>query len=227
MARVTPVLWKRKTNKKGLAPIYLRISDSARTRYVSLRVLVRPSQWNENSGGLRKGHKRAEELNNLIARRVAEAEEEILRLKAEKKAATADRLKRVLASSREEAAITDFFAFADRIIEDSGRAGRGRHGGGEPGGSGSGTWCACRCVSMMGARVRSGWAAAGRPPRSRSEARRTQTLVMARPRTPVAGSQQRATHPARGHGLRHTDGLWKTTRTPPCPVRRPRGVARR
>ena len=39
-AKITPVLWKHKTNAEGHAPIYLRIYASGKTKYKSLSVYI-------------------------------------------------------------------------------------------------------------------------------------------------------------------------------------------
>ncbi len=122
MAKITPVLWKHKANKKGRSPIYLRIADSTKNRYVSLRVYILPSQWNERTGRVRKNHAQSEAINALIAERVAEAEAEILRLQTDRASVSADQLKENLSVSSNGR--DDFFAFADEVIADFERRGQ-------------------------------------------------------------------------------------------------------
>ena len=115
MARVTPVLWKQKKNKKGLIPIYLRIEANDKRRYVSLRTFIRESQWNDNTRRVRKSNKNHEAINNLIAQRIAEAEAEILKLRTEHEAITVDSLKDSLKDDVNDAG--NFLAYADSIIQ--------------------------------------------------------------------------------------------------------------
>ena len=122
MAKITPVLWKHKTNKKGRSPIYLRIADGSKNRYISLRVSILPSQWNERTGRVRKNHVQSEAINALIAERVAEAEAEILRLQSDRASISADQIKENLAIPSNGS--DDFFAFADEIIADFERQGK-------------------------------------------------------------------------------------------------------
>ncbi len=116
MARITPVLWTQKKNKKGLSPIYLRIEANDRRRYVSLRTPIRESHWNENTNRVRKNHPQHEAINNLIAQRIAEAEAEILKLRTEREAVTVEGLKETLRLDASEA--SDFFAYAADVILD-------------------------------------------------------------------------------------------------------------
>lgn len=122
MAKITPVLWTQKKNKKGLAPIYLRIEASDRRRYVSLRTYVRESHWNNNSRSVRKNHPQHEAINNLIAQRISEAQSEILKMRTDREAITAEGLKETLAPETPES--RDFFAFADTVIDDFERRGK-------------------------------------------------------------------------------------------------------
>jgi len=115
MATISPVLMAHKKNKKGLSPIYLRIEAGGRTRYKSLRMHVRESHWNEKSGRVRKGYRHTEELNSIIADRVAAAEKEILQLTSEGKRIEAAELKQRI-SVKDQMLRTDFFAFATNVI---------------------------------------------------------------------------------------------------------------
>jgi len=116
MAKVTPVLWTQKKNKKGFCPIYLRIEANDRRRYVSLRTRIRESHWNENTRRVRKNHPQHEAINNLIAQRIAEAQAEILKLRTGREAVTVEGLKETLRFDASEA--SDFFAYADDVILD-------------------------------------------------------------------------------------------------------------
>lgn len=123
MAKVTPVLWKQKQNKEGLSPIYLRIEANDRRRYVSLRTFIRDSHWNKNALRVRKSHPQHNELNNLISQRIAEAEAEIVKLYTEREAVTTEALKDVLTPEKPDQE-TDFFAFADSVIDDLEKRGK-------------------------------------------------------------------------------------------------------
>jgi len=122
-AKVTPVLWTQKRNKKGLSPIYLRIEANDRRRYVSLRTFIRDSHWNDKARRVRKSHPQCNEINNLISQRIAEAESEIVKLHTEREAVTTEVLKEVLTPEplKDD---TDFFVFADSIVDDLERRGK-------------------------------------------------------------------------------------------------------
>jgi hypothetical protein len=114
MPTVTPILRVQKRDKRGRSPIWLRISDRDGDKYLSLGVKVLPSQWNDLKGRVRKGHPNSDRINLLLQRKETEAEEEILLLQMDDKAASADRLKESLTST----SAGDFFSFADNHLED-------------------------------------------------------------------------------------------------------------
>lgn len=82
MAKVSAVLWKHKTDADGRHPVWLRFNDASRSLYLSLQVAVAPRHWNPNDARrpVRKSHPHADEINGLIAARLAAAESERLRL---------------------------------------------------------------------------------------------------------------------------------------------------
>lgn len=75
---------------------------------------MQPSQWNALKGRVRKSHPNSDQINLLLQRHEAEAEEEILRLRLEDKTPSAAQIK--LSLTREDAA--DFFTFAHSHLED-------------------------------------------------------------------------------------------------------------
>ncbi len=119
---INAVLRKNKTNAQGTAPIYLRFSDVHSTRYVSLGVRVRPSQWNERQGKVRKSHPNEDELNALVTTRLAEAQAEVLTAKLTGDEATPAALKSALTPEPENTA--DFLAYARSQAEQLDAEGR-------------------------------------------------------------------------------------------------------
>ena len=116
MATVTAVLWTYRKNKKGLSPIYVRVSDGDRTRYKSVRVYVKPAHWNERAGRVTARHPDASAVNKLIGEVVRAAEAEVFRRSAEGEAADAASVVDSLKAAR-RGGRSDFFAFADELVE--------------------------------------------------------------------------------------------------------------
>lgn len=114
MAKVKAVLWKSKKNANGLSPIYLRITDTSKSRYVSIREYVRETHWNEGQHEVRRGHRDADRINTIIKSRIATIQKQIYDLKTENRPVTATALKEGFVSG---SGITgDFLGYARAII---------------------------------------------------------------------------------------------------------------
>lgn len=118
MAKITPVLWKHKTNADGHAPLYLRIYASGKTKYKSLSVHIHERHWNERQRRVRKSHRRHGQINALIQEKLAEAEGAVLDRQRAGKPVRARHVKRALSDdSTPEAGTGDFFTYAERVAE--------------------------------------------------------------------------------------------------------------
>ena len=60
-------------NKAGEVPIYIRISDANKDRYISLGIHIKPQFWNKRSGTVRQNdYYDADAINALITRKLSE-----------------------------------------------------------------------------------------------------------------------------------------------------------
>lgn len=120
MAKVTPVLWKHKTNAEGHSPIYLRIYAGGKTKYKSLSVHVHQRHWNEGQRRVRKSHRRHAQINTRITERLAEAEGAVLDRQREGKPVRPRHVKRALAETDgadSAAAGEDFLAYGEKVAK--------------------------------------------------------------------------------------------------------------
>jgi integrase len=121
MAQISVTLAKHKKNKKGCCPIYLRISDSRSTKYISIKESISESHWNDKKSNVRKSHPREEELNDLIQQKLSILQSIITRTKTEGKPCTSLVIKKAYndyhqPQNQEEVDLGNFFEFADKII---------------------------------------------------------------------------------------------------------------
>jgi len=63
---------KERANRE--CPIYLRITQSRKSRYVSSGIYILPKHWNEEKEVIRKTHKNSDSLNNILDREKRKAE---------------------------------------------------------------------------------------------------------------------------------------------------------
>ena len=67
-------LRKDKARPNGECPIYLRITQNRKSRYVSSGIFILPKLWNEDKEVVRKTHRNADTLNNILDREKRKAE---------------------------------------------------------------------------------------------------------------------------------------------------------
>ena len=133
MPTFTPVLRLSKTNAKGTAPVYIRISDRDGSRFVSLKKRVRPNQWDADRGRVLARHRDYKNLNRLIEERVETLKSAAFRIELDGPTASADDLQAVYrtayvapkkADARGTGEADDDFAFADAVVEELERRGQ-------------------------------------------------------------------------------------------------------
>lgn len=78
MASVALILKKNKINSKGELPLYIRIIQARRTKYISLGVWVELQHWDSSKLRVKSGHKNSGYVNAFIAKKVADTEESLL-----------------------------------------------------------------------------------------------------------------------------------------------------
>ena len=126
MATIKVLLRTNKLNEKGLAPLYLRIIKDRKAKFISLAIYLKPSEWNEEAGKVRKSHPNSTRLNAMIAQRVADAEGVAVELETNTKTISSQKIKHKIIGS----APVDYFMFADKKIkslENEGKVGLGKH----------------------------------------------------------------------------------------------------
>ena len=111
MATLKLVLRESKKRADGTAPVYLRITQDRKTRYISTGIAVAPSKWNEAKEEVRKSHPQSVVFNDELKRQKAEAQKEALDLKRNGgRKASALAIKKAVKGQ----GIADFFPFAEK-----------------------------------------------------------------------------------------------------------------
>ena len=113
MATVKVLLRKNKLNEKGLVPLYLRIIKDRRAKFISLGIYLKPSEWNEEAGKVRKSHPNSARMNAMIAQRIADAESVAVEMETKSKTISSHKIKEKIIG----AAPVDFFEFAQKYLQ--------------------------------------------------------------------------------------------------------------
>ena len=111
MASIKVILKSNKPNKKtGEAPLYMRIIKDRSPKYYSLGVKLRPEQWDEEAGKVRKNHPNSTRINFFLATKKAEAEGKVLDMELKSPEAGSGKIKeRILGLDS-----ISFFAYSER-----------------------------------------------------------------------------------------------------------------
>lgn len=123
MPTFTPILRLSKTNAEGTAPIYIRISDSDGSRFVSLGKRIQPKHWDDDKERVLGRHSDYKKLNRLIEERLETLRSASFRIELDGPAPSADQLQAVYRDAfatpkapEPAAASSDYFDFADGLV---------------------------------------------------------------------------------------------------------------
>ena len=79
MSTISAIL-RKKANKQGQYPIYLRVTKDRKSTFINLEQYINKSDWDEKTKRVRKSHPNSVRLNNLISKKIAEAGEKIIEM---------------------------------------------------------------------------------------------------------------------------------------------------
>ena len=102
MASLKLILRTDKIDQTGEAPLFLRIIKDRKTKFLTLGVKLKLSEWDEGKQRIKKNHKNSERMNAFISTKVAEAQGEVADLSRKKKDVTARRLKDAIMGKKPE-----------------------------------------------------------------------------------------------------------------------------
>ena len=113
MATVKVLLKMNKLNEKGLAPLYLRLIKDRKAKFIALRIYLKPSEWNEEAGKVRKSHPNSARMNAMIAQRIADAEGVAVEMETKSKTISSQKIKEKIIG----AAPVDFFLYSEKYLQ--------------------------------------------------------------------------------------------------------------
>ncbi len=122
MATTKIILKTEKANKKGEAPLYLRIIKDRKAKFISLGQTIDPKFWNDEDQVVRKSHPNSNRLNNFLAHKIAEARDVSLEMETKSKFVSPKSIKQAVMGKTTE----QFIPYAERFlasIESKGKIG--------------------------------------------------------------------------------------------------------
>lgn len=113
MASIKVVLRKDKKKKDGTCPLVIQIIKDRRTRRISLDHSIHEKDWDKKNKTVKKSHPNSIRLNNLIKKKISEADNKLLEIEISNQHYTAESLKEKIKSSSSG---NDFFGLAANRI---------------------------------------------------------------------------------------------------------------
>ncbi|MES2512879.1 MAG: site-specific integrase [Bacteroidota bacterium] len=108
MASSVKIIWREdKINRKGEAPLYLRLIKNRTPKYIALGIVVHKDNWDEDNKRVKKGMRNSQRINNLISNKFAEAENQALELETHFKDISSSKIKENIMGK----ASVDFFEY--------------------------------------------------------------------------------------------------------------------
>ena len=109
------IVLRKKQNKEGLYPLAIRITKNRRSTYHYLGHYIDLKYWNEKDIRVKKSHPNAANLNNLLVKKLSEANKMLMDLQAEKQDLSANRIKDKLYKIPK---ITSFSEIANSFLDE-------------------------------------------------------------------------------------------------------------
>jgi integrase len=113
MSTTRIVLRESKLNKRGLAPLYIRITKNKKSSFISTGIYIEPRQWNSNKDLVRSNHDNYERLNNFLQLKLSDAMDATLKAEMKSKFAPVRTIKAYVMGSDP----LPFFPFAENFIK--------------------------------------------------------------------------------------------------------------
>ncbi|TLF45272.1 site-specific integrase [Maribacter aurantiacus] len=115
MASSIKVSLRKKANKEGLFPLVVRITKNRKTTYLYTGQYIEFKYWDAANREVRKSHPNARRLNNLLIKKLAEANQTLIDLQTHKKDVSTKQIKKEIASP---IAKTSFKEIADNYLRE-------------------------------------------------------------------------------------------------------------
>jgi len=114
------VILRAKKNKDGKQPIALQFIKDRKNNIVHIGHAIHETDWDEAKGRVRKSHPNSQRLNNLIKKKLVEAEDNLIELEAKKKDTTAKAIKNTMKPKKE----ATFFPQAEEYLDNLTKGGK-------------------------------------------------------------------------------------------------------
>ena len=116
MATVKVILRNDKISvKTGKAPLYIRITQNRRSKFIALGIKIEPKHWNDDKSTIKRGVTNYKELNTYILQKRAEIEKTSIELGLSSNYVTSKKIKEKIVGKKQ----VNFFDYAKQKIKEA------------------------------------------------------------------------------------------------------------
>ncbi len=108
------VTLRKKANKQGLFPLSVRITKDRKTTYLYTGHYIAIKYWDESNREVRKSHPNSKRLNNLLIKKLAEANQTLIDLQTHKNDISSKQIKKEIAAPLSK---SSFKEIADKYLD--------------------------------------------------------------------------------------------------------------
>lgn len=109
------VLKREKVNDKGESPLYLRITESRKSSYKALGILVTPELWDQGRQKVKSKFPNSSRVNNFLANELATAQGKALDMIASKLEISAQRIKKAIVKEASKSFVEYFETHIEQL----------------------------------------------------------------------------------------------------------------
>ena len=113
MASLKFILKTQRVDKAGNAPLYIRVIQNRKTKFISTGVKLKLNQWDEAAQKVRKSYPNSTRMNAILAQKIADANMMVLEEEKKTKNLTANEIKKALKGEDG----VKFFPYKDQIFK--------------------------------------------------------------------------------------------------------------
>ncbi|WP_303316841.1 site-specific integrase [Flavivirga abyssicola] len=115
MASSIKVVLRKKPNKQGLFPLAVRITKNRKTTYLYTGQYIDVKYWDDGEHKVRKSHSNSKHLNNLLLKKLAEANQTLIDLETQKNQVSSKQIKKEIVAPLTK---TSFKEIADEYLNE-------------------------------------------------------------------------------------------------------------
>lgn len=112
MASIKLILRKTQLDQTGHSPLYIRIIKDRKTKFITVGLKLKESQWDEEKQRVKKNHPNSARMNASLAQKIADAQGHIADLERKFKSVSIKRIKETIKGKE----IPNFFDYAEKQL---------------------------------------------------------------------------------------------------------------